>query len=141
MSDALAPATLAPAETSMSPPVTQPPETAEFYRQLFVAAYDAVQGTDGYGATFGDDPRVAYASGDKTPLPIEELAATERGRFGYENNITIASLKAAQDAARDQWTHIKEALEAAEIALERSPSSYEALSLVRAALGKPENLR
>lgn len=101
-------------EFSRNPPTTPPPETAEFYRQLFVAAYDAIQGTDGYGASFGDDPRVGYASGDKTPQPIANMADAERGRFGYDKPVTLASLTAAQDAAQNQWTHIGEALEAAE---------------------------
>ncbi len=68
-----------------------------YYRQLFVASYDAYQGTDGYGGPFGDDPRVGYGSGDKTPLPIESICDMERRKFGFENPVTLKSLTAAAE--------------------------------------------
>lgn len=117
------------AATRRNPPTTPPPETAEFYRQLFVAAFDALHDHDG---SFGDDPT------DAETLPIQETAREERDRFGYENGVTLASLTAAQDTARDEWTHIKEALEAARQALsgEGPIGTDGALVLVRLALGE-----
>ena len=77
--------------------------SAEYYHLLFVAAYDAYMGTDQYGGRFGDDPAGMYASGHRTPTPIEDIAGAERGKFGYTKTITLASIEAARSAVESDW--------------------------------------
>lgn len=90
-------------------------EVSDYYRQLFVAAYDAYMGTDQYGGVFGDDPNVPYGSGSTTPRPIESLCDAERGRFGYSTPVTLASVTAAQSKTKDptDWEALARRLAAA----------------------------
>lgn len=85
-------------------------DRSEYFRQLFVTTYDALKGTDEYGASLGDDPPfVGY--GDKRPRPLEDIANAERGRFGYERKVTLASVEAALNATMDDENGIKPTIE------------------------------